>query len=195
MEIFTKLNWVDVLIIIVMLRISYVALQDGLSHEIFPLIGTIGTAVIALHYYHKIAVFISKNVISLPVAFLDFLTFLVLVVAFGFIFKFLRIIVDKLIKVTWHPLAEKFGGLICGILRASVVTSVILIVLALMPLPYLQWSIRDRSLSGMYFLRIAPTVHSKLSWVLPTIRLGEGSVGGEGMVQEIVSEKSLAQKK
>ena len=41
MELITKINWVDVLVAILMLRISYVAFRDGLSHEIFPFIGRI----------------------------------------------------------------------------------------------------------------------------------------------------------
>ena len=195
MELLQKINWVDILAVIIMLRISYVALQDGLSHEIFPLIGTTGTAVICLQYYHKIALFLADNVVKLPIAFLDVVIFLVLVIVVGLTFKLLRVLVDRIIKVTWHPLAEKFGGLVCGVLRASVVVSMVLIILALMPLPYLQWSIRDRSLTGMYFLRIAPNIHSKISWALPTLKLEEGSTGGEGLVQEIVSDKSLPQKK
>ena len=195
MDMITKINWVDLLIVIIMLRISYVAFQDGLSHEIFPLFGTAGTAVICLQYYHKIALFIHNNAVTVPTALLDFVTFVVLIVIVGLLFKLLRVVVDKLIKVTWHPAAEKFGGLLCGALRASVVVSMVLIILALMPLPYLQRSIRDRSLMGMQFLRIAPNIHSKVSWALPTLKLEEGSTGGEGLVQQIAADKSIAQQK
>ncbi len=75
MEILKQINWVDVLAAIIILRISYVAFQDGLSHEIFPLIGIIGTVVLALHYYNKLAIFISQNVLKAPMDLLNFLTF------------------------------------------------------------------------------------------------------------------------
>ena len=182
MEIITKINWVDVLVLIIVLRISYIAFQDGLSHEIFPLIGTVCTLVLSLHYYNKISVFLTTNLAKIPVETANFLSFFVLIIAIGLLFKLIRLIVDKIIKITWNPLIEKFGGLFAGILRALAVASTVLIIIALIPLSYLQWSIRDRSLIGMYFLRIGPAIHEK---VFAT---------KESMVQEIISTKSRAPK-
>lgn len=192
MDIIAKFNWVDVLVIIILFRVSYVAFQDGLSHEIFPLIGAICTLVLSLHFYHSIAVGIQQNVVKLSVALLDFISFVLLIVAIGLIFKLLRVVVDKVIKVTWHPLVEKFGGLLVGIMRAAVVASVILTVLALMPFPYLQRSIRDRSLTAMYFLRIGPSVYGKVSGALPTIKLESSSADREDIVKDLVEDKKIA---
>jgi len=195
MEILSRFNWVDVLVIIIVFRVSYVAFQDGLSHEIFPLVGAIGTAVLTLHYYHKIALLISQNLVSIPVKIMDFLVFILLIIVIGIIFKLIRVVVDKLIKVTWHPLVEKLGGLFFGVMRASVVASVVLIILALMPIPYLQYSIRDRSLTGMHFLRVAPNIYGKVSAFLPTLTVEGTSADNEGMVRELAADKSIAQKK
>ena len=194
MEIITKINWVDVLVLIIVLRISYIAFQDGLSHEIFPLIGTACTLVLSLHYYNKIFLFLTTNLAKIPVEMANFLSFFVLIVAIGFLFKLIRSIVDKIIKITWNPLIEKFGGLFAGILRASLVASTILIIIALMPLSYLQWSVRDRSQVGMYFLRIGPAIYEKVSALLPTIKIQGETVSKESMVQKIVSTKSIAPK-
>ena len=62
MNIIMKLNWVDILVVIIMLRTTYVAFQDGLSHEIFPLIGAFSSLVLSLAYYKKIAFIISQNI-------------------------------------------------------------------------------------------------------------------------------------
>lgn len=192
MEILTKINWVDVLAAIIILRISYVAFQDGLSHEIFPLIGIIGTIVLSLHYYDKLAIFISQNLTNAPIEVLEFLSFLILIISIGLLFKTVRVVLDKIIKVTWHPLIEKFGGLLAGIIRASIVVSTILIILALTPIPYLQWSIRDRSLTGMYFLRIAPAIYEKASIFLPGLKPEGTSVSKDSMTKKLVLDKSLA---
>lgn len=194
-NIFTKLNWVDILIVTIVLRISYVAFKDGLSHEIFPLIGSVCTAVISLHYYHNLAMFIYQNAIKLPIRLLDFLSFAILLVVVGLIFKFIRAISDKIIKVTWHPLVEKAGGLIVGFMRASVVASIVLIVLSLVPLSYLQWSIRDRSLTGMHFLRIVPAVYSKVSGILPTFRVETAMAGGGDIVDKLTAYKNIETEK
>ena len=163
MEILTRLNWVDILIIIVMLRISYVSFQDGLSHEIFPFIGTIATIVLTLRYYAKVSYIISQYLGNVQTEVLNVISFVGLIIVMGMIFKFVKVILDKIIKVTWHPLIEKFGGLIIGIGRAAVVTSIILIMMTMLPLSYLEWSIRDRSLMGTSFLKIVPAIYERVA--------------------------------
>ncbi|MDD5422789.1 MAG: CvpA family protein [Candidatus Omnitrophota bacterium] len=191
MELLTRLNWVDVLIVIIMLRISYVAFQDGLSHEIFPLLGSICTVIFALHYYNGIASAISHNMNNVDVSVLEMVIFTLLAVGISFIFKFLKVVIDKIITVTWHPLIEKFGGLLSGIARASIVISIILIILSLMPLSYIQRSIRDRSFAGMYFLRIGPDIYARASGFIPTLRIRGASVKSESLVKDLVSDKAV----
>lgn len=195
MDIVTRLNWVDVLVIIIMLRMSYVAFQDGLSHEIFPLLGAIGVITLSLYYYNKLALYISQNLGNVPIAILNFLSFIILVFAAAFVFKLIRVVLDKIIKVSWHPLIERFGGLIAGVAKASIVTSTILIILALIPLPYLQRSIRDRSVTGMYFLKIGPSIYEKVSRFLPTIKIEGAPVNREELVNILSSDKSIMTEK
>lgn len=187
MEILTKINWVDVLVVIVILRTSYVSLQDGLSHEILPLIGSVCMLVFPLHYYNKTALFFYNNGLALPMALLDLLGFVVLAVCIGLLFRFFKVFIDKIIKVSWHPLIEKFGGLAAGILRSVVLVSLILVMLMLIPLSYLQWSVRDRSLTGMYFLRIGPAIYEKVSVLLPTV-----PVKTRELMNSLVSDKTIA---
>jgi uncharacterized membrane protein required for colicin V production len=191
MEILTKINWVDVLIAILILRTAYVSLQDGLSHEILPLIGSVCMLILSLHYYLKIAAFLYEIGFALPREFLNLLSFVTLVICIGILFKFIKALIDKIIKITWHPLIERFGGLIAGVVRGAVLTSTILIIIVLIPLPYLQWSVRDRSLTGVYFLRIGPVIYEKLSAVLPTVKAGGSRVSSNEMVKKLVSDKSI----
>lgn len=172
MDILSRVNWVDILVIIVVFRMSYVALQDGLSHEIFPLVASICTAVISLHFYKSLSIYVSGNV---------FISFVILVTALSFIFKFIRAVLDKIIKVTWHPVVEKFGGLIAGVVRASIMASIILITLAMTHLPYFNVSIKDKSLTGMYFLNVAPKIYETVLWAVP--------VSGSDIIKELTADK------
>ena len=194
MEIMSKINWVDVLVAIIMIRISYVAFIDGLSHEIFPFLGSRVIVLVSLNYYLRIGSFISQNVVNIPVEISNFLSFFVLVVALGFAVRLLRGVFDKLVKVEWHPVIEKFGGLVVGIMRAYIITGIVLMMLALMPLSYLQWSIRDRSLTGRYFLMACPEVYARLSGFLPAIKAGEGPVTKESIAKNLMSDKSISPK-
>jgi uncharacterized membrane protein required for colicin V production len=194
MEILTKLNWVDLLIIILMLRTSYVAFQDGLSHELFPLIGSVVITVVGLRYYTQLSTILSQNMFNAPRQITDFLAFMLLVVVTGILFKLFKALADRIIKVEWHPLLERFGGLFVGVAKAAIVTSLVIITLSLAPLPYLQWSIRDKSLMGMPFLKIGPAIYEKVSRILPEVKIGTPSVDKEGMVRNLSSDKAVAPK-
>jgi len=175
MELIAKMNWVDVLVAILMLRISYVAFRDGLSHEIFPLIGSILIMVLAMHYYAFLGNFISRKMMNMPIELANFLSFLVLVAVLGLLVRLLRVLLDKIVKVQWHPIIEKFGGLAAGIMKAFVVTGIVLTTLSLMPLSYLVWSIKDRSLTGKYILGVGPQIYDRVGIFLPAIKFGETS--------------------
>jgi uncharacterized membrane protein required for colicin V production len=192
MDIITRLNWIDVIVIIVILRTSYVAFQDGLSHEIFPLIGAVGTLILALHYYNAVALIISRTILPTHTVVAVFFSFLALVIIIGLIFRLLRGIVDAVVKVSWHPALEKFGGLVVGVIRASVVASTVLIILALLPLPYIQWSIREKAVTGMYFLRIGPEIYSKTAALLPA---AGKAITKESLINDIVSDKAALPEK
>ncbi len=194
MDILARINWVDVLIIIIMFRMSYVAFQDGLSHEIFPLIASICTVTLGIRYYERLAAFLSRHAFNMPIDWASFLSFTTLVIGISIVFKLIRAVLDKIVKVAWHPAIEKFGGLVFGIIRASIVTSVILIILALLPMSYLTWSIKDRSLTGIYFLRIGPAIYESASKFLPGVRPA-GSSAESGALKMLISEKSMSKPK
>lgn len=195
MEIISRINWVDVLVAILILRMSYVAFKEGLSHEIFPFIGSIVIVVLGLHYYTRMGLFISQILGGMPVEISNFFSFLILVAVMGFLVKLLKGILDKIVQVQWHPLIEKFGGLAVGIARAYIITSIVLIVLALMPLPYLQWSIRDRSLTGKYVLMAGPEIYGKVAAFLPTIKVGGEPLNKDLILKDLMSDKSIASEK
>lgn len=191
MDIITRINWVDILIVIAMLRVTYVAFQDGLSHEIFPLIGVAAIAVSSFHYYQKFSVFLSKNVINLPPVILDFVAFTILAVGTGFLFKLIKVILNKIIQVAWHPAIEKGGGLAVGLMKAAVMTSLVLVMLSLLPLSYMQHSIRDRSLAGIYFIKISPEIYEKATILFPSIKSGGAALTKEDIVKGLLADKSI----
>ena len=192
MDLLARLNWIDVIVVILILRTSYVAFRHGLSHEIFPLIGAVSTLILSLHYYNTLALLVTRNILQVNTAVAVFFSFLALVIIIGLIFRLLRGIVDAIVKISWHPALEKFGGLIVGVIRASVVASTVLVILALLPLPYLQWSIRDKSVTGMYFLRIGPGIYAKTAALLPG---GGKTVTKESLINDIVSDKIVIPEK
>ncbi|MFA5146109.1 MAG: CvpA family protein [Candidatus Omnitrophota bacterium] len=192
MEILKSINWIDILVVIIVMRISYVAFSEGLSHEIFPFITALASVIFCLHYYDKIGSFLCQNFLKIPIDICNFVSFLALAVGTGYLFKLVRVILDKIIKVQWNPLIERSGGFIFGVARSFVIASLVLMTMVLLPLPYLQWSIRDKSLTGMHILRVGPEIYEKASRLLPAIRMGGSPVSKEALVKALASDKSIA---
>lgn len=166
MGILTEINWIDIVNVIILIRISYVALQDGLSHEIFPLIGTVISAAVSIRYYHDITLRVQEALkVTAPI--LDLLAFVALVAFIGLIIRLLKMAVDAIVKVTWHPFVEKFGGLLSGVLRGAIIVSIVLTIMMLTTLPYLQYSVKEKSYSGSFFLKVAPRISESLAWAMP----------------------------
>ncbi len=182
MEIISRVNWVDLLVVIIMLRTIYVSFQDGLSHSVFPLFGSILKLVLALHFYSMLGSVLHVSIALVPVSVCNMASFLAIILIMGLVLKLLKNLIDAIIKVTWHPLIEKIGGVAVGALRGAVSASIVLIFLALVPLSYLQWSIKDKSLCGMFFLRAGPAIYRTISG---------GRIDDKRITEDIVSKKDI----
>lgn len=191
MELLRHINWVDVLALIIILRISYVSFSHGLSHELFSLFGVYLNTVLVLHYYLRVGLFLS-SAIGLPHEISNFLSFLFLLVGIAFIVLFARKFVDLVVKVTWNPVIERIGGIVSGVARACLTVSLVLMLMMVTPLPYLQWSVRDRSLVGMFFLRIGPAAYAKTYALVPGFRKKSVALTRADMMAALTSDKVLS---
>lgn len=191
MDILSKINWVDILVVILVLRISYASSQLGLSHGIFPLIANILVLVLGLHFYPFGEKLASKYLFKMPPAIADFLSFVGLVIIIGFTCKLINSVLEHILKTEWHPAIERWGGCLVGALKACVIAGIVLTMLALLPLPYLQRSVRDRSFTGMYLLKIGPVMYSKVSKFLPPLGKGWAAPSERQLVADIASDKNL----
>ena len=192
MDILKHINWVDVLALILILRISYVCSQAGLTHEIFPLIGNAVVLVLSLHFYARVGNIITKNAPIIPIQIAYFLSFTGIVIALMIIYKLLNAALNIVLTMECHPSIEKIGGLIVGVMKAFVVTSLVLAILALAPMPYFQRSIRDKSLTGLQILKIGPAIYGKVAALLPALKLGSPAGTESEMMEDLERNKTVS---
>ncbi len=72
-------------------------------------------------------------------------------------------LLEKLVQVSFQAKLNKAGGLIAGLFRGILVTSVVLVVCRQLPSDYLTASIDEHSLSGHFVSRVAPAVYDSIS--------------------------------
>ena len=165
-EIAAKVNWVDVLVLILLLKISYKGFCNGFSSEVMPLIDLTAILLISLHTYVLAGQFISYF-IPLPKRYADLLSMLLIAAFMIIICRALERLSVKLIKLEVVSFFDRMGGACLGILRATLTISFVLVVLVLIPVRYVESSIKDRSLTGTIFLKAGPALYDKVISILP----------------------------
>ena len=163
LDLIKQFNWLDGLVVILLFRICYVGIKNGLPVEFFKLLGTILANYLSMHYYTPLSDFIrvrlgqEKTFFSL----LDPLCFVVLAMLGYFIFVLLRNVFCRFIKTEATPNLNKWGGFILGIARAALLISLIIFVLVISAIGYLKKSVKD-SYSAKYLVKIAPATYAVL---------------------------------
>jgi len=157
-ELVNQLNWVDVFVFIAFLRIILISYRHGFVIEVFQLLGTIASIFIAFHSYDKLASSISSHS-PIPIDFSSFICFVFLIVLILVLFKFCRDGFLFVIKIQPLAVLDKWGSVALGVIRAALVSSLIIVTLLLSTIGYFQQS-AERSFSSRYFLELAPRTYA-----------------------------------
>lgn len=161
LDILSQFNWVDILIITLLIRIGYVSLKNGLAPEFFKLLGTLLALYLSLHYYTSVSDFFRRrfSTEAMPLEFLDFICVNILAVLGYLSFVLLRSVFCHFIKADAVPQLNKWGGLVLGAFRGVLLVSLITFTLAISSITYLKDSVKN-SYSVAHVLKIAPNTYS-----------------------------------
>jgi len=142
---------------------GYVGSKNGLSTELFKLAGTLLAAYLSLHYYTAFAAGLVRNIgleeTSLRVV--NFVCFVLLAIAGYFVFIILRKIFLRFVRLEPTATLEKWGGFIIGIVRSSLIISLLLFIFLLSSVGYLKQSVND-SYSGKGMVAISTNTYTWL---------------------------------
>jgi len=165
-ELAAKVNWIDILIILLLLKISYDGFSKGFSSQVVPLLGIFAVLLISLHNYVLIGYVINK-LTPFSIAICNLLSFTIISLIIIFLFRVGEIFLTRIIRVEVVSFIERIGGVFLGALKAMLFISFILVIFVLTPIRYLDSSIKDRSLLGTKFLRVGPALYDKVISISP----------------------------
>lgn len=162
-DVLKQVNWVDICVLIVFFRICYISFKNGFPAEIFKFFGTISAVYLAYHYYISLSDFIQERVglKPIPVEFLDFISFILLILLGYFAAVVLRETFSRFIKMEAVPSLSKWGGITFGVARGAIVTSIVIYTLAISSVTYFKDSATG-SFLGKNIFNIAPSVYRVL---------------------------------
>ncbi len=137
-HILTQLNFLDLIVLVIFLRVCYIGSRMGFSVEIFKLSGVLTATYVSMHYYTRLSDLVQKRFMSgsMPVEFIDFLFFLLLIVAVYFFFVFLRSLLFRFIQLNTIPKINQLAGFILAIARSFLITGLLAYSLAICSVSY-----------------------------------------------------------
>lgn len=162
MELFRQFNFLDIVILIILFRICYIAVVMGLPVEFFKLLGVLCATYLSLHYYTGLSEIIRRfSLKNMPLEFMAFLIFLILAAAGYLIFVALRSIFYRFMKMEALPKINQIGGFILGLARGFFTIGLVVYALAISSVDYLALSVKHSYLGSRAF-SIAPQAYGWL---------------------------------
>ena len=162
LNILKQINWVDIFILIIIVRICYVSVKTGFPIELFKLIGTLAAIYLSLHYY----LVLSNNIKNwlylgdkLPFEFLQFVVFSLLALGGYCFFVLIRSIFYRFLKMEAVSTLNKWGSLILGVARAIFLASLIMFMLVISSVGYFNNSVKASYLGKMIFV-VSPNTYT-----------------------------------
>lgn len=157
-DLITNLNWVDILLIVAVIRIVYIGAKQGFLVELAKILGVVLGVIIASHYYVGLSNFIVGSS-PLPKGFSDLICFSLLFIIVILVLKFIREGLALVIKAEPIPFVNSWGGFLLGILRAGIFCSAFIYIMLISGFGYIEKSTRQ-SYAANYLLNVTPAIYS-----------------------------------
>lgn len=162
-DIIKQLNWIDIIVVFLLFRIIYIAAAKGVITELFKLMGVVFALFISLQYFTALsdAARSKAGFKNMPLQFVDFLFFLVLVPVSYLLFVIIREAFQRLVKTEIAPIFNKWTAFCLGILRGLLIASLIAFGLVISSIAYLKDSVRSSYLGRRMFY-ISTSTYTKI---------------------------------
>lgn len=164
------MGWIDLAVIALLAVAVFIGFRKGLVQEIVGIAALVVAFVAAVLFHRPAAQLVRGLVPAVPEQVAPTVGFMAV-----FLLVFLAItaagwLLSKIIKATPLDLADKLGGMAVGLLKGAIIISVLLLLLAMIPLPKDVSHRMDRSAAIRSMRKVAPWVYSHTKALWPKAR-------------------------
>lgn len=165
-ELLSRINWVDVFSLILLLRIGYTSSHIGVGRQILPLVLLVLVLLITLYSCPDIATFLSERYAFTPST-CEFFTYAVTGGVLLIVYHLISRVVGFALfsaegGVTSTLGIEKAGGMLFGILRSVIIIGLILTGFLLAPVKFIESGVKN-SYSGLFFIKANLKIYNSLT--------------------------------
>jgi membrane protein required for colicin V production len=160
------MNWIDVVLLILLVAAVIVGSKKGLIREIIALVILTATVIVSINYIDIIAEKIYAQLGGSPLvtALLSFIVLLAIVYA---VFKILGLLFYKLANLQKLGKKDQLGGAFVGAIRGWVIISFLVFLVFLIPMPDKFYMDFDESFLGPSFARTLPLLYESTATFHP----------------------------
>lgn len=155
------INWIDVTILIIILFNIFLGYRRGVIAEVLTLVGLVTAIFVSIFWYTDLSLFLMKQ-FQWDQTLLNILSFIVIFVFVIIVFRLMENILKRITALLLLNWINNLGGAFFGLIRGSVIVSLLLFLLNVIPLPIeiqqqvQQSMLAELSLSG--FITVYNTV-------------------------------------
>lgn len=160
-----QFNWVDIIVLIFLLRGIYRGAKNGVILELFSLSGWGLAIFLSFKFYKSIAQTLKERT-ELPLVLDELLAFAAIIIATIILANIVGGILKHIIKIKIVERISLWAGAVLGLMKAGVVLSVIFYGAGILSIPYLEKSIKEKSLSGKVISRVSGVVYTNIEQIL-----------------------------
>lgn len=147
-ETLTKFNWIDIVVLALILIMSYRGFKKGFIVEIFKLLGIVLSIYVSLHYFSRAGDFLQQRFPIVKLVHWDFICFTILAVMGCLAMAAARDIFCRFVKVEAASGLNKWGGMLAGFSRGCLTASMLLLLLYFSTAAYLKESVKKSYLGS-----------------------------------------------
>jgi len=160
------MNYIDYIIICIIIIFVLKGLFRGLIVEVIGLVGQLLSIVLAVKFMSNMSDFIG-NYISMPAAFSTIIGFLTVFIASHMAFQFLGHILQRFVKYTFLGWLEKLAGGMVGFTKGSIIASLLVLLITIVPMSDYFVPDQDKSILMAPIGRFAPKMFNYLTRISP----------------------------
>jgi len=165
-EFLKQFNWVDVVVLILVIRGIIRGAKNGIVLEFFSLIGWCLALYLSLKFYKPIASNIYKRT-EIPLVLNEIFVFGGIMAGTILVANFIGNIFKHIVKIKVVEKISLWGGMVLGMLKGLVILSSLFYLLGILEIPYLDNSIKERSLSGRMITKVSEIVYQNMEEIFP----------------------------
>jgi uncharacterized membrane protein required for colicin V production len=155
------INVIDIAAVIVVCVSLIIGIRRGLSGELAGLIGTIAAFGLGAHFLAPFGVWLQAHT-RLGERPAQALAFISVAVGVIIVMILLRLLLGKIMKISFEPAVDKFGGFASGLIRSCVLVLIIFVSIQMCPNDYLNRKFGEESVVGRFVAKhVMPRVEDK----------------------------------